>query len=64
MLVVWRDVTEEKKARAASEKAQLVLDEQKLANLLKAEQLQTALQLALKLQRPLQVFKIVEGIII
>ncbi|TGZ51696.1 Transducin beta-like protein 3 [Temnothorax longispinosus] len=58
LLVIWRDVTEERKARAASEKAQLVLEEQKLANLLKAEQLQTALQLALKLERPSQVLKI------
>lgn len=61
MLVVWKDVTEEKKTQAASEKAQLVLEEQKLANLLKTEQLEAALQLALKLERPLQVLKITEG---
>lgn len=61
MLVIWRDVTEERKARAASEKAQLALEEQKLANLLKAEELQAALQLALKLERPLQVLKIIES---
>ncbi|KAL6261954.1 hypothetical protein P5V15_007038 [Pogonomyrmex californicus] len=63
LLVFWRDVTEEKKTREALEKAQLALEEQKLANLLKAEELQAALQLALKLERPLQVLKIVEEII-
>lgn len=64
MLVIWKDVTEDKKARATLEKAQLIFEEQKLANLLKAEQLQAALQLALKLERPLQVLKIIEGTII
>jgi len=64
LLIIWRDVTEEIKARTASEKAQFVLEEQKLANLLQAEELQIALQLALKLERPLQVFKIIEGTII
>lgn len=64
LLVIWRDVTEERKTRAVLEKAQLVLEEQKLANLLKAEELQAALQLALKLERPFQVLKIIEGIII
>ena len=38
-----------------------MLEEQRLANLLKAEELQAALKLALKLQRPLQVLKIIEG---
>lgn len=61
LLVIWRDVTEEKRAQAASEKEQLALEEQKLANLLKAEQLHAALRLALKLERPLQVLKITEG---
>jgi hypothetical protein len=41
-----------------------VLEEQKLANLLKAEELVAALHLAITLERPLQVLKIVEGIII
>ncbi|XP_018044138.1 PREDICTED: transducin beta-like protein 3 [Atta colombica] len=62
LLVIWRDVTEERKAQAASEKAQFVLEEQRLANLLKAEELQAALKLALKLERPLQVLKIIEAI--
>ncbi|XP_036144241.1 transducin beta-like protein 3 isoform X3 [Monomorium pharaonis] len=63
LLVIWRDVTEERKARAVSIKAQFVLEEQKLTNLLKAEELQAALQLAIKLERPLQVLKIVEAVL-
>lgn len=62
LLIIWRDVTEEKKVQAAKEKERLVFEEQKLANLLKAEELQAALRLALKMERPLQVLKIIEGI--
>lgn len=62
LLVIWRDVTEEKKVQAAKEKERFVFEEQKLANLLKAEELQAALRLALKMERPLQVLKIIEGI--
>lgn len=64
LLVVWKDITEEKKAKIAEEKAQLALEEQNLSNLLKAEKLQAALRLALKLERPFQVLKIIEGRII
>lgn len=63
LLVVWRDVTEERKAKAAAEKEQLALEEQRLANLLKADELTAALNLALKLDRPFQVLKIIEGIL-
>ncbi|KAG7209603.1 hypothetical protein KM043_011260 [Ampulex compressa] len=63
LLVIWRDVTEEKKAKVAAEKEQLALEEQKLSNLLKGEELTTALRLALKLEHPLQVLRIVEGIL-
>jgi hypothetical protein len=62
-LIIWKDVTEEKKAQIASERDQLALNEQKLSNLLKADKLQAALQLALKLERPLQTLKIIEGTI-
>lgn len=62
LLVIWRDVTEERRAQAAQEQERLVFEEQKLANLLKAEELQAALRLALKMERPLQVLKIIEGI--
>lgn len=61
LLVIWRDVTEERKARVAQEQERLVFEEQKLANLLKAEELQAALRLALKMERPFQVLKIIEG---
>lgn len=40
---------------------QLALEEQKLANLLKASKLTSALNLALKLDRPFKVLKIVES---
>ncbi|XP_011257031.1 transducin beta-like protein 3 isoform X1 [Camponotus floridanus] len=63
LLIIWRDVTEEKKVQAAKEKERLVFKEQKLTNLLKAEELQAALRLALKMERPLQVLKIIEAIL-
>jgi len=62
-LIIWKDVTEEKKAQIALERDQLALNEQKLSNLLKADKFQAALKLALKLERPLQTLKIIEGII-
>lgn len=47
--------------KAAAELEQQILEEQKLANLLKANKLSSALILALKLQRPYKVLKIVES---
>lgn len=61
MLVIWKDVTEEKKIKAAKELEQIALEEQKLSNLFKANELSSALKLALKLKRPFQVLKIVES---
>ena len=61
LLVIWKDVTEEKKIKAAIELEQLALEEQKLANLLKADKLTSALKIALKLERPFQVLKIIES---
>lgn len=63
LLVIWKDVTEERKARIAAEKEKFILEEQKLTNLLKANDLFQALKIALELERPLQVLKIVEGIL-
>lgn len=63
LLVVWRDVTEENRVKAAAEREQLVLEEQKLSNLLKSDKLTAALKLALKLEKPYQVLKIVDGVI-
>ncbi|XP_012256209.2 transducin beta-like protein 3 [Athalia rosae] len=63
VLVKWKDVTEEKKAAAAAEAERLALEEQKLSNLLKADKLLAALKLALKLERPFQVLKIIDSVI-
>ncbi|KAI4489039.1 hypothetical protein M0804_004537 [Polistes exclamans] len=63
LLIIWKDVTEERKARIAAEKEKIVLEEQKLANLLKSNNFFQALKIALELERPLQVLKIVEGIL-
>lgn len=63
LLIIWKDMTEERKAQAVAEKDRLAYEEQQLANLLKAEELQAALRLALKLERPLQALRIVEGTI-
>ncbi|XP_076246835.1 transducin beta-like protein 3 [Calliopsis andreniformis] len=62
-LIFWRDVTEERKRKAAMEMEQLALEEQELSNLLKSNDLLSALNLALKLKRPLQVLKITENIL-
>nr|XP_003699221.1 PREDICTED: transducin beta-like protein 3 [Megachile rotundata] len=63
LLVIWKDVTEERKTQRALESEQLALEEQQLSNLLKASKLTSALNLALKLNRPFQVLKIIENII-
>ncbi|XP_076764821.1 transducin beta-like protein 3 [Xylocopa sonorina] len=63
LLIIWKDVTEERKTKAAKELERLALEEQQLANLIKANKLNSALHLALKLQRPLQVLKIIESIL-
>lgn len=60
-LIIWKDTTEEKKAQAQALKDQQILDEQKLANCLQAEKLTKALKLALKLQKPLHVLRVIEG---
>lgn len=62
-LVIWRDVTQERKIKIAAEKERIILEEQKLANLLQANELVAALQVALELERPLQVLRIIEGIL-
>lgn len=62
LLVVWRDVTEENRLKTTAEHEKLILEEQKLSNLLKSNELADALKLALKLERPYQVIKIVDAI--
>ncbi|XP_020295667.1 transducin beta-like protein 3 [Pseudomyrmex gracilis] len=63
LLVIWRDVTEERKEQVAAKKEKLALEEQKLANLLQKDELQAALRLALKLERPLQALRITEAVL-
>ncbi|CAG9764149.1 unnamed protein product [Ceutorhynchus assimilis] len=62
-LIKWKDVTEEKKQQQQKEMEELVLQEQKLSNYIQSNQLLKALKLALRLERPLQTLKIVQGII-
>ena len=61
LLIIWRDVTEEKKQKAIEEQEKQIEQEQKLANLLQAQQLTAALNLALKLNKPFHVLRIVQG---
>lgn len=63
VLVKWKDVTEERKLQRIKEEEEEVLQQQKLMNYLQNDELLKALKLALKLDRPLQVLKIVQGII-
>jgi hypothetical protein len=60
-MVLWRDVTEKRKEEAEEARQKLVLQEQELANLVKSDQLLSALKLALTLDRPLQVLRIIQG---
>ncbi|XP_057323002.1 transducin beta-like protein 3 [Microplitis mediator] len=61
-IVVWRDVTVENRNKMMEEKEKLIIEEQKLSNLLKADELVAALKLALKLDKPMQVLRVIEGI--
>lgn len=63
VLIKWKDVTEERLLEKQKEREELAIEEQKLSNYLQNDQLLKALKLGLKLGRPLQVLKIIEGII-
>lgn len=60
-LVLWQDVTEKRREEVEEARQKLVLQEQELANLVKSDQLLSALKLALSLDRPLQVLRIIQG---
>lgn len=60
-LVEWNDHTEEAKREAAERLHEKIAQEQQLANLIQSNHLLPALQLALSLERPLQVLKIIES---
>lgn len=62
-LVMWRDVTEEKKLEEAEQRRTKALNEQQLSNLIESQQYLEALKLALYLNRPATVFKIVQGLL-
>lgn len=64
LLVIWKDATEERRAQTMEEKERRVLDEQLLTNLLQMERFQDALLLALRLEQPYKVLKIVEGMVV
>nr|XP_018915495.1 PREDICTED: transducin beta-like protein 3 [Bemisia tabaci] len=61
-LVEWNDHTEEAKREAAERLHEKIAQEQQLANLIQSNHLLPALQLALSLERPLQVLKIIEKV--
>ena len=60
-MVIWRDTTIEKKEKAVALQEELAREEEKLANCLQAQKLTKALRLALKLQKPMHVLRIIEG---
>jgi len=55
LLTQWEDITQVEKEEAHQQREQLVLQEQQLANLLKAGQWKEAVHLALQLQQPYRV---------
>ncbi|XP_034948506.1 transducin beta-like protein 3 [Chelonus insularis] len=63
LLIIWRDVTEEVRRKAAEERERIVLEEQRLANLLKAGELIDALKLTLDLDKPQHTLRVIEGIL-
>lgn len=62
-MIKWKDVTEDKKLERLKELEEETLAQQKLSNYLQNGQLLKALKLALRLDRPLQVLKIIQGVI-
>ncbi|KAF2900930.1 hypothetical protein ILUMI_05253 [Ignelater luminosus] len=63
MLIKWKDVTEDRQMERTKKNEELVLQEQQLSNYIQNNQLLKALKLALRLERPLQVLRIVQNII-
>ncbi|KAG5863942.1 hypothetical protein JTB14_010708 [Gonioctena quinquepunctata] len=63
VLIKWKDVTEELMLKRVQEAEEIAQQEQKLNNYLQNENFLKALKLALKLDRPLQVLKIVQSVI-
>lgn len=62
-LVKLKDCTVERKEKMAKEREELILQEQELMNLLHNKKLVKALRLALRMERPLHVLKIVNEVL-
>lgn len=63
LLVKWRDITEEKKLEKIQQNQELAIQEQQLSNYIHNDQLLDALKLALRLNRPAHVLRIVQNLI-
>jgi len=59
VLTLWHDVTEEKVAEKVEKKRKQILDEQKLRNLLYAKEWNKAFLMALRLDRPFTLLKVI-----
>lgn len=62
LLIKWKDVTADKKLKESKEREELALQEQELSNLLQDKKLLKALKLALRLDKPYHVLRIVNEI--
>lgn len=63
VLIKWKDVTEELKLKRIQEAEDRAKEEQELSNYLQSENYLKALKLALRLDKPFQVLKIMERLI-
>lgn len=63
LLIRWKDVSEEKKALRLQEQEEFIIQEQKLQNYVQSDQFLKALKLALRLDKPLHVLKIIQNVI-
>ncbi|XP_075231380.1 transducin beta-like protein 3 [Lycorma delicatula] len=61
-LLIWKDVTEETKTEATNKRQEYILQEQELSNLIHNKKLLPALKLALTLDHPATVLKIVNDV--
>lgn len=61
-VIIWKNTTEEKKLAAIEARETMLLQEQELSNLLRAERLLDALKLALSLDRPYKVLNIIKDV--
>lgn len=62
-LVILKDVTLERREKIAKEREELILQEQELMNLLQDKKMVKALKLALRMERPLHVLRIVNEVL-